>query len=274
MTAASDNRMENITRRWWFYLLFVLVSFIPAYTERPYFPWDTNKVIMEVLSNPVIYSFKSLYALFKLVPLILIVSLVLFKGKTTRPFYLWAGFNLLVTGIFQNMSRTPSYGFTVLPGNILMFVFLAVMWFVAAYKQPTDSLDLSLKAPRWRYWVILPAILAFWFPMKIGSAGVPVPSFTISGLFANEAGLTFCMMMAVYNAVLVLAYPRVDIPMMRVSGVTGFVIALLNGIQFLLSPQYGLWMAILHTPLLFISLNALLLSFPKKSGTEKFFEIR
>lgn len=264
MSSTSENSMENITRRRWFYLIFVLVSFIPAYTEKSYFPVDTNKVIMEVLFNPVIYSFKSLDALFKLVPLILIISLVIFKGKTTRPFYLWAGFNLLVTGIFQNMSRTSSYGFTVLPGNILMFVFLAVMWFVAAYKQPTDSLDLSQKAPGWRYWVVLPAILAFWFPVEIGSAGVPIPSFTVSELFANEAGLTFCMIMAVYNAILVLAYPRVDTPMMRISGVTGFVIALLNGIQFLLSAQYGLWMAILHTPLLFISLNALLLSFPKR----------
>ncbi|MFZ3069535.1 MAG: hypothetical protein WA110_00210 [Anaerolineaceae bacterium] len=264
MTSRNENRFEKVTRSWWFYLLMMLISFIPSYSEIPVDPQNTNKLVLEVISNPVIYSFTSVYALFKIVPLVLVVSLVIFKGRTTRPFYLWAGFSLFVMAVFQNMGYTKSYGFAVLIGNVIMLAFLAVLWFIAAYKQPADSLDLSKPAPLWRYWVVIPAILAFWFPIQTGASGIPVPDFSLSGFFLNEAGLTFCMMMAVYNAVLVLAYPRVDIPMMRVSGATGFAIGILNVIQFLLSPQYGPWMAFLHMPLLFISLNALILALRKK----------
>ncbi len=102
------------------------------------------------------------------------------------------------------------------------------------------------------------ALFAFWLPVN-GAATPPQPDFNPALLVLNEAGLTFCMMLPFYLALLSLGYPAVDGTILRVGGFIGFVIALMNFAMASMAPQYGPWMATLHVPLLLISAYAFVL---------------
>jgi hypothetical protein len=77
----------------------------------------------------------------------------------------------------------------------------------------------------------------------------------------NEAGLTFCMMLPVYLAVL--ASPSVDSTVLRVAGCIGALTGLLNVVEFFLNASYGWWMGIVHLPLLAMSIYAFVLGMQK-----------
>jgi len=251
---------KPLTRQWWLYLILLFLFFLPSYSTLPLDPARTNELVLEVLSNPIAYSVPTIFPLFKLFPLILILWLVIHPNHViSRLFYGWAGVNLLLVAIFQDMATTPTYGFAVLVGNVVVLGVTAILWIIASFKKIGSELSLKQRLPGWRYWVVPFALLAFWYPVNT-AGGTPVPNFAATGIIANEAGLTFCMMLAVYLAVLTLAFPRVDLTDMRISGFVGFVVGLLNVVQFLTSPAYGLWMAVLHLPLVLISLFAFILS--------------
>jgi hypothetical protein len=247
--------IDRLSQRWWFFLLVLLAFFSPAYTSQPFSPAETPQLVIAVLSHPLAYAVPALFPLFKLIPLALIIGLIRWPARTSRWFYTWAGINLLVVAVFQDMAYTETYGFAVLVGNLLVYGLAGLLWIRAAFGPHGSALDLSKRLPIWRYWVLVPALLAYVYPVSMAS-GIPLPNFAPLGLLANEAGLTFCMMMPVYLAVLNLAYPRADRTVMRISGFIGLFTGLLNVVEFFLIPVYGPWMATLHLPLLLISIYA------------------
>lgn len=259
----TPTRAERLTRRWWFYLLVLILFFLPSYTVLPLDSAKTPELIIEVLSKPIAYNIPSLFPFFKIITLALVFWLI-FQPKEliSRIFYVWAGINLLIVAVFQNISLTPTYGFAILVGNVIVMGLVGLLWISAAFKPVGNDLNFSKKLPWWRYWVILPALVAFWYPVSTTS-GMPVPNFAPLGFIANEAGLTFCMMMPFYLAALTIAYPNVDLIVLRVSGFIGFVTGLLNVAIFFLIPEYGSWMGVLHLPLLLISIYAFVLSLRK-----------
>jgi hypothetical protein len=263
MSSSSLSAFDRLTLRWWFFLIIFLVFFSPAYTTLPFNPAETPALVIEVLSQPLVYSIPAMFPLFKLIPLALAAGLFLFPKRASRFFYAWAGFNLIVVAIFQDMAQTSSFGFAVLVGNLIIYGLVGLLWLHAAGGPNGERLDLSHPLPGWRYWVILPALLAYWYPVGM-VGGIPTPNFAPVGLIANEAGLTFCMILPVYLAILTLVYPGVDLPVLRISGFIGMITGLLNVIEFFLIPVYGAWMGILHLPLLLISLYAFVLSFRTK----------
>ena len=259
MSSSPQPLLDRLARRWWFFVVLLLLLFSPAYTSHPLNPAETPKLVIEVLSRPLAYAIPALFPIFKLMPLALTAGLVLAPARASRLFYAWAGFNLIVVAVFQDMANTPSYGFAVLIGNLMIYGLVGLLWIRAAVASKGDRLDLSRPLPWWRYWVVLPALLAYWYPASTAGA-IPVPNFAPLGLIANEAGLTFCMMLPVYLAVLTLSYPEVDRTVLRVSAFIGVITGLLNVIEFFLIPVYGPWMGTLHLPLLLISLYAFALS--------------
>jgi hypothetical protein len=264
MSARPSSLIDSLARRWWFFLLIILVFFFPAYTTHRFNPAETPQLVIEVLSHALAFTLPALFPFFKLVPLALITGLVLLPVRTSRWFYAWAGVNLLVVAVFQNMANTQTYGFAVLVGNLIVYGLTGLVWIRAALGPNGNRLNLSLPLPWWRYWVVPLALLAYWYPVSTSGA-VPIPDFAPLGLVANEAGLTFCMMMPVYLAVLTLAYPEVDPTVLRISAFIGLFTGALNVAEFLLIPIYGPWMAILHLPLLLISLYAFALSLRKNT---------
>jgi hypothetical protein len=69
----------------------------------------------------------------------------------------------------------------------------------------------------------------------------------------------FCPTAPVVIALLTLIYPSVNKPLLRVTSFVGLIIGLFNVMSFFVMPGYPLWLLILHTPLIFISLYGLLL---------------
>ena len=111
-----------------------------------------------------------------------------------------------------------------------------------------------------KYWFVPESFLAFWFPLNEETMS---PYFNPLVLLTNEAGLTACMMIPVYLAVLTLFHPQVNFATMRVTAFAGLITALFNLLQwFVFNPQFW-WMGVLHLPLLAISIYAFVLSLRK-----------
>lgn len=249
----SPSLRDRAATKWWFYLLLVMLFFIPAYTALPFNSQETPKLVIEVLSHPLIYSIPFVFPLFKLIPLAVIALVVVFPKQFTRVFYVWAALNLFLCAIFQDMAHTLTYGFAVLIGNLIVYTIISFLfgWAALRSQEPLRFEKLSW----WHYWVVPLALLAFWFPANTSLAS-PTPDFSLARLFLNEAGLTFCMMLPVYLAVLLLASRSVNATFLRVAGYIGAITGLLNVTEFFLNASYGWWMGIVHLPLLAISISA------------------
>lgn len=110
------------------------------------------------------------------------------------------------------------------------------------------------------------AFLAFWFPMNVEAS----PNFNPSLLLTSSFGVMFCPTTPVVIALLTLIYPNVNKPVFMVTSFVGLVIGLFNVMSFFVMPGYPLWLLILHTPLIFISLYGLLLPIMVKKSPRKY----
>jgi hypothetical protein len=251
-----QNKLEQITQKWWFFGLFILIQFtIPPYASKGYnFPQDSGKVILHTLSHAIVHQHSELYAIFKIIPIILLVGLIVFRNKLARLFAIYVSIAYALFAIGQSIAITEKYGVSICTINVVMFLIVAGFW---AWEAVVLQNDYTLrKVPIWRYWVVPLAVLAFWAPSGRGR-----PDFNPVYLFTNGAGLAFCMMTPVYVALLTLCWPRINTPTLRVTSLVGFIISLYNlYANFGINPARRWWNGVLHIPLLVISLYGLILS--------------
>jgi hypothetical protein len=252
--------LERITRRWWFFLAVLLVQFIPPYTAQRYDPIETGTVIQMILSQAIVFSWESWYPLFKILPIALVVGLILHGETSSRIFSIYAGITYLLFAFLQSIAVTDEYGWGVIISNLVMFLFVALFWF---WEAAVGENDFSRPGRRslWNYGVLLLALFAFWGPINMKTMA---PDFSPVHIFTSGSGLAFCMMTPVYLAVLLFFYPRVNLPVMRVTALIGLIIGIYNVLtNFILAPELLWWNGILHLPLLFVSLYALVLAYQK-----------
>jgi hypothetical protein len=195
---------------------------------------------------------------FKILPVMLIIALIIWGDRVTRIFNAYVAVTILLFALFQNSAMTVEFGFAIMLGNVLVYLLVAAAWFWEA----VVKLNSFTPRPRpfWQYWVVPVAFLAFWFPLNTKTLG---PDFSLVQLGTNSAGLTTCMMLPVYLAVLSLYYPSVNPIVLRITALAGIITGLLNVMQWFISTSHP-WIGILHIPLLTISIYALVLSFGKK----------
>lgn len=248
-------RLEAITRKWWFFLLLLVLFFIPSYSSVPVNHSEVPRLVVAVVSNPLIYSYPALMPVFKILPILLVAGIAFAGDKVTRLFNLYAAVTILVFAVFQSMAFTEEFGFAVLLGNLVVYSAVGLLW---AWETMVKRNDFSpQRRPAWRYWVVPLAFLAFWFPVDTSTLS---PDFAPIYILTSEAGLTGCMMIPVYLAVLVLYYPRVNMAVLRVTSYAGLITGILNATQWFGFHRYAWWMGVLHLPLLLISLYAFVLS--------------
>lgn len=241
-------------------MLFVLIQFVPPYASKGYqFPEQWSDVIMHSLRNAFIYSHSEIYPIFKIIPIVLIVSIIIFRNKVTRLFSIYAAISYVLFAFGQSIAVTDKYGVSICTINVLMFLIVAAFWLWEAVVLQND-LALT-KRPIWRYWVVPLAVLAFWAPANPRSG---LAAFSPASLFTNGAGVAFCMMTPVYVGLLTLCWPKVNLATLRVTSLVGFIIGLYNmQVNFIISPSTRWWNGVLHIPLLAISLYGLIISFKK-----------
>lgn len=261
MSERMQTRLESITRRWWFFMLMVLIQFIPPFTSKGYAVYDSLEagwITGAILSRSIVYDYAILYPFFKIVPIILVLSIIMLGNRASRAFSIYTAITYVLFAFLQNIAITDEYGLGILTVNVIMFLLVAAFWFWEAFIQKNDFTP--QKRPLWKYWVIPVAVLAYWYPVNPITM---MPDFTPIYVFTNMAGLAFCLMTPVYLAILALYHPQVDRATLRITSLVGLIIAFYNIlVNFIMFP--GLWWnGILHIPLISLSIYALAISIPK-----------
>ncbi len=258
-------RWERIARQWWLYALLVLIQFLPPYISRG-FDWSVlswKTYVPFIVSS---YSYILTHAIIRAFPApvipviqslaLLMVSVVFLWGnRGRRLFALYVAASYFMFAVLQTVSVTSEHGAAIILVYFGMFVVVAGFWLWEALTPSNDFTPQTRSLQR--YWVLPLALLAFWNPISPTTFG---PEWRWQYVFTSGSSLTFCMMTAVYLAVLVLFYPTVNRVIMGVTGLMGLIIGLLNLLgNFVLAPNMW-WNGVLHLPLVILSLHALRLS--------------
>ncbi len=258
-------RWEQLTRRWWFFAVIILIQIlIPPYASKGIRPEEIGELYGHILQNSIMYSLTSLFHVFQVIPVILIIGILFFRNKVSRLFSIYVGISYIFFAVGQNISVTEEYGLAVLTLNVVMFLFVSAFWFWEAVVGMNDFS--AQPRPLWKYWVVPLAFFAFWFPLNQVTFR---PDFNPLYLFTSGSGLTFCMMTPVYLAVLTIFHPRVNLVTMRITSIIGLIIGFYNMlVNFVFEPELLWWNGILHIPLVVLSAYGLVLSF-NKGGAER-----
>jgi hypothetical protein len=257
-------KLERITRRSWFYLIILLLQVIPPYASKGFGPEEFGLVIGETLTNCYVFDVSPWYPLFKILPIVLVLLVILVGNRVSRVFSIYAAITYALVAVLQSVGVSETYGFGIILNNLIMFLMVAAFWVWEAVVNKNDFSP--RKIPPWKYWVVPLAFLAFWYP---ANPSTRLPDFNPVLFFTNEAGLTFCMMTPLFLALLTLFHPKVNLATLRVNSLIGIIIGLYNlASNFVISPAELWWNGVLHIPLLSISLYAFVLSYRKGSVEE------
>jgi len=70
-------KLESLTSKWWLYLILGFLFFLPSYSAIKYPTTEIPKVIVEVLKNPIIYSYPIIFPALKILMLIMVLGIFL-----------------------------------------------------------------------------------------------------------------------------------------------------------------------------------------------------
>ena len=254
-----QSKLDWTTRKIWFFILFILISLTPPITKEGYSIKETGIVIFHILRSAFIKDLSPVYPVFKIIPTILIIALILFKNRVRRIFNLYAGVSYFLFSIVQGVGITHKYGFGIVTGNVIGMLIVSMCWF---WETLIDKGDLTpSKISPLKYWVAPLAFLAFWYPVNPETLK---PDFNPVYLFVNSTGLAFCTMTPIYIGILSIYYPKVNLITLRITSLMGVIIGFWNILtNFVINPHLLWWNGILHLPLVFISIYGLVLSLKK-----------
>jgi hypothetical protein len=251
------DKIEKITRKWWFNVILIALFFLPSYSEKPINPQQIPSLIKEVLMNPLIFKFHFLFPFLKVISLLTVSGLLLFQGSFRKVFLIY--FLLLFTfiAIFQNMAYTQSFGFAFITGNIALQMLIVSSLIFELVKKNT-----SFKSSRFTglsVSLIILGFLAFWFPVDIKLAFSP----KLAYFFNNNSTALFCMMWPFFLSVYYLFFPGINLVIFRIGGFIGLLYGIINVLNVFVPQMF--WVALFHIPLLIISLVCFIQSFRIKT---------
>ncbi len=248
-------RLDAMTGNWWLYPLLLLLFFIPPYVSGGYGPGNPMDLVMQVLSEPLIYAFPALMPVAKAIPIVLFAGVIVLGNRMRRAFNLYAALLYVALACLQSTAITDQQGLVVLSGNLALILVVGLLWIWELFAQRNDFEPRS--RPLWRWWVAPMALLALLGPVDADTIS---PDFSPVRLLTSESGLTYCMMTPVILALLTLYYPTVNRALLRVTAFVGMVFGLLNLVTWFVLEPWGWWMGVLHIPLLVISVYAFVLA--------------
>jgi len=256
-----QERLDAITGKWWLYPLLLLLFFIRPYASESYDPRETMDLILQVFSNPLLYTFPALMPIAKAIPAVLIVGVMVLGNKVRRVFNVYVALLYVVLACFQNAALTDTYGLAISSGNLALILIVALLWMWEVVAERNDFEP--SKQPPWKWWVAPLAVLAFLAPVD---ASTMSPDFGPVRLLTNESGLTYCMMTPVILALMTLYHPTVNLAVLRLSSFAGMVVGAVNMLVWFVVMPSAWWMGVLHIPLLTISVYAFVLAHLRTGG--------
>lgn len=116
-----QEKLELITRKWWFLVLFILIGTItPPIVTKGFDPSEVGEIIRHILQNSLIRFCSPLYPVFKIVPIVLVFTLILFGNRVSRIFSFYGGITYLLFAFLQGIAITDKYGFGMITGNFIL----------------------------------------------------------------------------------------------------------------------------------------------------------
>jgi hypothetical protein len=252
----NRNAVKLLIQKGWPFALPVFLFGLPPVASKGYALQNWGNVNAYILMHSILHDFQPLYPIFKAIPAALAFSLLLFGNKPAKLLALFAAVSYTLFGILQGISLGEEFGLGIHLSHLALSLLIAVAWLRETLSPRNDYT--WRERPLWKYWVILPALLAFWEPANPMTG---TPDFNPVYLLSSAAGLVFCMMTPFYLAVLILCHPKVNSAILTMTSVIGLLYALGNLWMgfFLQSGRYW-WIGVLHLPLLVLAVNGLILS--------------
>ena len=247
------------------FFLFLVISFLPPITQKPYSPEDTQQVIIQLLMIT-IKPYETFGILFHIATIILAGWILVDSKASGRPLLIYMGVNFIIIALVQSFGTTELYGKVIHTGGLVAFTLLGILWIWDGVKGGTEPLSANIQR---HHLFFLPfAVLSFWAPYQV-EANVVLPDFNPALLLTSpDYGLTFCFTAPVFLYLLFILFPKVNIPAYRITAFNGLLYALFN-IAHWFNPDTR-WMGFLHLPLLVLSIAALIQS--RKSNLSQYKE--
>jgi hypothetical protein len=177
--------------------------------------------------------------------LVLIFILVRRGNKFRWTLSMVIGLHYVVMAYFQTITVSERYGIVVLTEGLFWFLAVALVWIWEASVGKTDFTFRRL--PLKQYWVVPFAVFAFWDPDQAWNFD---PMFFIT----STSPIAICMMTTIYLAVLNLLYPRVNLPVFRITSFVGIIFSVFTLLgSFFMGGREGAYWIFLHIPMLIIS---------------------
>lgn len=91
-----QEKLELITRKWWFLFFFILCgTMVPPIVTKGFDPSKIGEIIQHILRSALITGLHPwVLPVFKIIPIILVFALILFGNRISRIFSLYAGITL------------------------------------------------------------------------------------------------------------------------------------------------------------------------------------
>lgn len=251
-----QNKLEISTGHWWFFILVLVWQAVAVpYASRNFSFSNWAGICSDTLAHAFISHLRAWNTMFKILPLLLF-GLALFQRRAGRLFSLFAGLSYVMFAVVQNVAISPRYGFSFITVNVGMFLLVALSWFQEVRAGQTVYSFRGL--PLWRYWVVVPALFAFWAP---GNPHTGALDFGLGTLLGNDAGMAFCLMTPFYLAILSLCHPRVNRVTMRVTSLIGLILGLYNLFFIFLMKTAPVLAGVIHLPLVIVPVYTLILAY-------------
>jgi hypothetical protein len=158
-TDRFQQALGRLTRQWWVYVLLLPFFLIPAYTAKGYDPRQATFVVEAVLRRPFIYSLSAVFFLFKCMPVLLLVLLLVFRNRFRTLFHGYVTLLLFAIAAFQNSAAPQKYGLTILVSNVLFMAIAASAWLWETISRTGDYS--APEAALWKWPLFALAIFAF-----------------------------------------------------------------------------------------------------------------
>lgn len=247
--------LEAKTRKWWFFVIIIAISYIPPFASKNFELMKFMNILRTTLGYSLYNSCKPAFPVFQIIAIIMFVLLVCFHKRMSKAFAVYASLCYILFNV-QNIAVTEKYGLSIVTMNIIWFTIVSLSWGFEAVARKNDFSQIH--QPYWKYLILAAAVFAFWLPVSSETGG---PDFKVSYFMTSGSALTFCMMTPVFMAVLIFFYPNVNLVTMRITGLIGTAIGLVNVIPKLILRQYSTWWdGFLHLPLLILSILGIILS--------------
>lgn len=246
---SSYERLERLTRKWWLYaLLFVAPAILPPFAATGLGYWgELNDFIWYV--SDAMYFRKLTYwpymPVLHLAAFMIFVLLAALGNRFGGLFALFAALNFAYNAFMQTGVATQKYGLVIVTELLAWYLIVILLWL---WESRIRRTEFTLRPNGRRLgWLIPLAVFAYWDPDQ---AWVLDPAYFV----ISFSPTSFCMMTPIYLTTLLFAYPRVNLPLLRVHSFIGVVVGVITlVIAFMKEPSDGLYWTLLHAPLILIS---------------------